>query len=112
MIGLTTKNYFSVQIAVEAIGNIRTVTSLGCENIFYKKYRHELEPHFQKAELHAHMTGLIFAFARSLMFITYAISLYYGGILLMKGEIDTARIFKYVILTLLFKNICINVPYT
>ncbi|KAI4470544.1 atp-binding cassette sub-family b [Holotrichia oblita] len=81
-------------IAVEAIGNIRTVSSLGCENTFYKKYRYELEPHFKKAELHAHMTGLIFAFARSLMFITYAISLYYGGILLIRDEIDTARIFK------------------
>ncbi|KRT86174.1 AAA protein, partial [Oryctes borbonicus] len=84
----------STKIAVEAIGNIRTVSSLGCESIFYKKYKAELEPHYKKAEFQAHMTGIIFAFARSLMFVTYAISLYYGGILLTRCELDTARIFK------------------
>lgn len=85
---------------MEAISNIRTVSSLGCENIFYKRYKTELEPHYNKAEIQAHMTGIIFAFARSLMFICYAVSLYYGGTLLTRGEVDTARIFKYVFLNL------------
>ncbi|XP_022920637.1 ATP-dependent translocase ABCB1-like [Onthophagus taurus] len=84
----------STKVAVEAIGNIRTVCSLGCEHILYKRYRSILEPHYNKARIHLHGTAMIFAFARALMFICYSISIYYGGRLITQNELPYENLFK------------------
>lgn len=82
------------QLAVEAVSNIRTVASLGCEETFLTIYETELIPGFQIAKCNVHYRGIVFGLARSLMFFAYATCMYYGGILMRDEGLSYADVFK------------------
>lgn len=81
---------------MEAISNIRTVASLGCEETFMNMYHNKLEEHFQKSKNGGHFTGFSLGMARGLMFFTYGIAFFYGGTLVLYQSVDYGDIFKYV----------------
>lgn len=88
----------STKIAVEVIGNIRTVVSLGREKMFYKIYMDLLEPCVKSAKKDTHMRALIYGTARSIGFFAYAACMAYGAQLVARREIEIATAFVYVIL--------------
>ncbi|XP_056649122.1 ATP-dependent translocase ABCB1-like isoform X3 [Diorhabda sublineata] len=83
----------STKIAVEAIGNIRTVASLVAEDMFHRNYINELTPHYKLSLRSLHSRGIIFGMSRSISFFAYAASLYYGGFLIIDG-LYYDRVFK------------------
>ncbi|KAG8222229.1 hypothetical protein J437_LFUL001427 [Ladona fulva] len=84
----------SSKLAVEAVGNIRTVAGLGAEPTFISLYVHELEGPHKLALRNTHFRGLVFAIARSIIFFAYATCMYYGGQLIANENLDYAKVFK------------------
>lgn len=79
---------------MEAVSNIRTVASLGCEDRFHNIYVDELVPGFTLAKRNVHYRGFVFGLARGLMFIAYAVCMYYGGSLIRYHNVNYANVFK------------------
>ncbi|KAK4873211.1 hypothetical protein RN001_015240 [Aquatica leii] len=92
------KNYKTLQhstkIAVEAINEIRTVASLGCEKRFYQLYLREISLYQQKFIRNSHYHGIIYGLSRGLLFFAYAINLYYGSLLIINNDTE----FYYVLI--------------
>uniref|UniRef100_T1GYN9 ABC-type xenobiotic transporter n=1 Tax=Megaselia scalaris TaxID=36166 RepID=T1GYN9_MEGSC len=72
-------------IAVEAISNLPTVTSLGQEPYVLKRYCDQIEIATRACEKSVRFRGLVFGFGQSMPFIAYGISLFYGGYLVADG---------------------------
>ncbi|KAJ4452141.1 hypothetical protein ANN_03659 [Periplaneta americana] len=68
-------------IAVEAIGNIRTVASLCGEQLFLDRYSVELRLAQQAARRKTGLRGAVFSLGQTAWFYGYGLSLYYGGYL-------------------------------
>ncbi|KFM72296.1 Multidrug resistance protein 1A, partial [Stegodyphus mimosarum] len=82
------------KVAVEAIDGIRTVASLHQEVTFYNKFREELlEPH-RKSRLKSHVRGLIYGLVQAIQAFAYAAGMYYGGILVVNGELSYSNLLK------------------
>ena len=85
---------FFFQLAIEAITNIRTVAGLGREKTFVRRYIQELEKPHQEAKKKSHIRGLVFGFAQSMPFFAYAGTMYYGGYLVDKKELEYQNVYK------------------
>ncbi|XP_046391423.1 multidrug resistance protein homolog 49-like [Ischnura elegans] len=84
----------SSKIAVEAIGNIRTVASLGLEGRFKDAYVKELiKPHIS-GKRKAHLRGLVFGLGQSVPFVVYAGAIYYGGYLIATEGLHYKKVIK------------------
>ncbi|CAG9838848.1 unnamed protein product [Diabrotica balteata] len=83
----------STRTAVEAIGNIRTVASLGLEEKFQHIYESELMPHYKSSLKAVHWRAIVFGLSKSLLFFAYATAMYYGGFLIRDG-LPYDRVFK------------------
>lgn len=86
------KNHF--QTAVEAIGNIRTIASLGCEEIFYEYYVKALNPYVLNLKKQMHFRAIILGVARSIMLFAYAVAMGYGAKLMIDSNLDYGIVFK------------------
>lgn len=84
------------QIAVEALANIRTVVSLGCEEVFLDLYVKDLVPYLKSTRLKCHYRGFVLGLARSLLVFAYAAGLSYGIKLLIKGDLNYGDMFQWV----------------
>ncbi|PSN36712.1 hypothetical protein C0J52_11486 [Blattella germanica] len=84
----------STKLAVEAVGNIRTVASLGRERGFHEQYMNELRPAHNLTKRNTHFRAIIYALARSIMFFAYATAMYYGGTLIVDEGEDYQNVFK------------------
>jgi ATP-binding cassette subfamily B (MDR/TAP) protein 1 len=82
------------QLAVEAVGNIRTVASLGREQTFHQQYMSELIPAHKRAQRNTHIQGIVYGLARSIMFFAYSTTMYYGGQLVVEDGIEFEIILK------------------
>ncbi|KAK4873208.1 hypothetical protein RN001_015237 [Aquatica leii] len=83
---------YSTKIAVEAINQIRTVASLGCEKRFYKLYMREISLYQEKFNRNSHYHGIVYGLSRGLIFFAYAVVLCYGSILMMNNNLDYYRV--------------------
>ena len=88
------KTLFILQLAIEAITNIRTVAGLGREKTFVKRYIEELDRPHQEAKRKSHIRGLVFGFAQSMPFFAYAGCMYYGGYLVDSEGLEYKSVFK------------------
>nr|CAD7409119.1 unnamed protein product [Timema cristinae] len=84
----------ATKLAVEAVGNIRTVAGLGREKAFHDDYRKELLPGLKLGLRNTHFRGIVFAIARSISFFAFAACMYYGGQLVKDGDMPYANVFK------------------
>ena len=82
-----------LQLAVEAITNIRTVAGLQCESKYVEIYIQLLsEPH--KANMkNCYLRGILFGFTQGLQYIMWAILMWYGGYLVEIGAMHYSLIF-------------------
>nr|QZZ63294.1 ABC transporter [Leptinotarsa decemlineata] len=83
----------STMIAVEAVGNIRTVASLCLEDQIHKLYTTELIPYYRSVQRNVYWRGIVFGLSRSMTFFTYSASMYYGGRLVING-LSYEKVFK------------------
>ena len=74
---------------MEAIGNIRTVASLGKEKDFHSVFMSSLSGPHRKALKKSWIRGFIFGFASSLPMFAYATVMYYGGWLVVHDPENT-----------------------
>ncbi|XP_049957122.1 ATP-dependent translocase ABCB1-like [Schistocerca serialis cubense] len=81
-------------VAVEAVGNIRTVAGLCRELQFHAKYMLELEPAIRLAKRNTYVRAAVFSLARSLGTFTYAVCIYYGGFLIVSDSVPYEDVFK------------------
>lgn len=84
----------STKLAVEAVGNIRTVAGLGREKTFHQQYMLELLPAHKEAQRNTHIRAFVFGLARSIMFFAYSTAMYYGGWLIVEDGVAFADILK------------------
>ena len=76
----------SSQFANEAIGAMRTVSSLTMESTINNRYKQLLDGHVEAARRKAQYTAVIFGFAESATLGCQALILWYGGKLIASGE--------------------------
>ncbi|XP_030753782.1 ATP-dependent translocase ABCB1 [Sitophilus oryzae] len=84
----------STKIAVEGVGNIRTVVSLGCEKIFYNLYIDELAPHIKTSLRATHSRSLVLGFSRAIILFAFSACLYYGGFLIRDDRVPYGDVMK------------------
>ncbi|XP_017777603.1 PREDICTED: multidrug resistance protein 1B [Nicrophorus vespilloides] len=84
----------STKSAVEAVGNIRTVVSLGCEETFHVIYVNQLLPYTTRAKKNLHFRAFVLGLARSIMFFAFAACMYYGGYLMREEQMDFTKVLK------------------
>lgn len=82
------------QIAVEAIGNIRTVASLGCERVICSLYNDELRVYERIAKRKSHFSSLMLGFSKSLIYFSYSAGMYYGAILIADEGLPYGQVLK------------------
>lgn len=75
----------STKIAVEAISNVRTVASLGAEDVFLEIYLNELVAHQGKILRNSHFKSIVFGIARGIVYFAYGTAMFYGGFLIRDG---------------------------
>lgn len=75
----------SFQIAIEAVSNVRTVASLGAEDLFHKNFMDELVLHQKQMLRNSHFKSAVFGFARGIVYFAYGTAMFYGGYLIRDG---------------------------
>jgi ABC-type multidrug transport system fused ATPase/permease subunit len=83
----------SSQFATEAIGAIRTVSALNMEAAIIERYKNLMENHVRVADVKARWTALLFGFADSVGLGCQALVFWYGGTLLVDGELGIEAFF-------------------
>lgn len=84
----------ATRVAVEAISNIRTVASLGKEDVFFNRYCVELNHVAKATRVKNRLRGLVFSCGQTMPFLGYAVSLYYGGYLVARENLDYQNVIK------------------
>ncbi|XP_074659631.1 ATP-dependent translocase ABCB1-like [Tubulanus polymorphus] len=82
------------KIAVEATENIRTVSSLNRQHYFYSKYISFFEALHRQGSRKAHIHGITYSSAQSIIYFAYAVSFAFGAYLVDQGEMVFIDIFK------------------
>ncbi|XP_016929348.3 ATP-dependent translocase ABCB1 [Drosophila suzukii] len=82
------------KLAVEVVSNIRTVVSLGREEMFHQSYIAMLIPAVEISKRNTHFRGMVYGLARSLMFFAYAACMYYGTWCVINRGIEFGDVFK------------------
>lgn len=83
----------SAKLAVEAITNIRTVAGLRCEERYIKMYTDLLAVPFEKNKTRSHLRGIIFGFSQGSQYISWGLTLWFGGYLVDIGKADFTEVF-------------------
>ncbi|NXF07810.1 ABCBB protein, partial [Smithornis capensis] len=84
------------RIASEALSNIRTVAGIGKEKMFIDNFEKHLVMPYKAAKKKAHVYGLCFGFAQSIVFIANAVSYRYGGFLVEAEGLHYSFVFRVI----------------
>ncbi|NWU79996.1 ABCBB protein, partial [Onychorhynchus coronatus] len=84
------------RIASEAVSNIRTVAGIGKEKMFINNFEKHLDMPYRAATKKAHVYGLCFGFAQSIVFIANSVSYRYGGFLVDSEGLHYSFVFRVI----------------
>ncbi|KAJ7415590.1 Bile salt export pump [Willisornis vidua] len=84
------------RIASEAVSNIRTVAGIGKEKMFINNFEKHLDMPYRAAIKKAHVYGLCFGFAQSIVFIANSVSYRYGGFLVEAEGLHYSFVFRVI----------------
>lgn len=87
-------------IAEEAISMIRTIASFGTEKQTVERYKKELGKAEADGIKKSKYQGMGLAFTMLVMFLCYALALWYGTILVNQSKVDAAKAYPYINSTL------------
>ncbi|TMW46661.1 hypothetical protein DOY81_008256 [Sarcophaga bullata] len=82
------------QVAVEAIANVRTVTSLGQERHVMERYATQIDLVEKACAKKQRFRGFVFGLGQAAPLLAYGLSLYYGGTLVANEEVSYEDIIK------------------
>uniref|UniRef100_K3WTE2 Uncharacterized protein n=1 Tax=Globisporangium ultimum (strain ATCC 200006 / CBS 805.95 / DAOM BR144) TaxID=431595 RepID=K3WTE2_GLOUD len=80
--------------ASEALSNIRTVVSLNLEKSISAKFSELLEAPLKQGRREAQINGLALGFSSFIVFATYALVFWYGGVLVDRGDINFKELMR------------------
>lgn len=86
----------SSNLIMEAMINIRTVTSFGVENTFAAKYAQLLIKPFKLAIKSGNLAGFLFGASQLVMFVIFALVFYIGTLFVRKYGIDFVDVFTAI----------------
>ncbi|XP_066409249.1 bile salt export pump isoform X4 [Molothrus aeneus] len=84
------------RIASEALSNIRTVAGIGKEKMFIENFEKHLDMPYKAAIKKAHVYGVCFGFAQSIVFIANSVSYRYGGFLVDAEGLHYSFVFRVI----------------
>uniref|UniRef100_A0A8C3JX11 Bile salt export pump n=1 Tax=Calidris pygmaea TaxID=425635 RepID=A0A8C3JX11_9CHAR len=84
------------RIASEALSNIRTVAGIGKEKTFVDNFEKHLDMPYKAAIKKAHVYGICFGFAQSIVFVANAVSYRYGGFLVEYEGLHYSFVFRVI----------------
>ncbi|NWR14358.1 ABCBB protein, partial [Emberiza fucata] len=84
------------RIASEALSNIRTVAGIGKEKMFIENFEKYLDMPYRAAIKKAHVYGVCFGFAQSIVFIANSVSYRYGGFLVDAEGLHYSFVFRVI----------------
>uniref|UniRef100_A0A8C0VU03 ATP binding cassette subfamily B member 11 n=1 Tax=Cyanistes caeruleus TaxID=156563 RepID=A0A8C0VU03_CYACU len=84
------------RIASEALSNIRTVAGIGKEKMFINNFEKHLDMPYRAAVKKAHVYGICFGFAQSIVFIANSVSYRYGGFLVDTEGLHYSFVFRVI----------------
>nr|XP_054492163.1 bile salt export pump isoform X2 [Agelaius phoeniceus] len=84
------------RIASEALSNIRTVAGIGKEKMFIENFEKHLDMPYKAAIKKAHVYGICFGFAQSIVFIANSVSYRYGGFLVDAEGLHYSFVFRVI----------------
>ncbi|NXB08943.1 ABCBB protein, partial [Cnemophilus loriae] len=84
------------RIATEALSNIRTVAGIGKEKLFIDNFEKHLDMPYRAAIKKAHVYGVCFGFAQSIVFIANSVSYRYGGFLVETEGLHYSFVFRVI----------------
>ncbi|GAQ79040.1 ATP binding cassette subfamily B [Klebsormidium nitens] len=90
------------QVANDATGNIRTVAAFGAEDKILGLYRRQVEIPERVGMRSSQVNGVSFAFSQFVVFAAYALSYWYGGLLVKRGQAsfkDVLQVFFAIVLS-------------
>lgn len=76
------------------MANVRTVASLGREQIILNNYATQLLPALVAAKRTAHWRGVVFGLSRGLFNFVYSIAMFYGGNLMVYQGVSYEIVLK------------------
>ncbi|XP_049957820.1 ATP-dependent translocase ABCB1-like [Schistocerca serialis cubense] len=84
----------ATKVAVESVGNIRTVLGLCRERQFHAQYLQELQAALRTAKRNVHLRAVTYSLSRSIGFFTYAAAMAFGGQLVANEGMPYDNVFK------------------
>lgn len=81
---------------MEAMINIRTVTSFGVENTIAAKYADLLKPPFKLAVKTGTLSGFLYGASQLVMFVIFALIFYIGTLFVRKFSLDFVDVFTAI----------------
>ncbi|XP_064573875.1 bile salt export pump isoform X4 [Zonotrichia leucophrys gambelii] len=84
------------RIASEALSNIRTVAGIGKEKMFIENFEKNLDMPYKAAIKKAHVYGVCYGFAQSIVFIANSVSYRYGGYLVDAEGLHYSFVFRVI----------------
>ncbi|XP_047113074.1 ATP-dependent translocase ABCB1-like [Schistocerca piceifrons] len=82
------------KLAVETVGNIRTVAGLCRERHFHQQYLAELRPALQREERNSQIRSAVYIVTGNISTLSYAACMYYGGLLIHSQGMHFKDVFK------------------
>merc|ERR1719323_2569501 len=83
----------SAKLAIEAITNIRTVAGLRVEQKYIDMYKDLLSVPLQQNKKRSHMRGILFGFSQGIQYLSWGLTLWFGGYLVDIGQAEYTDVF-------------------
>ena len=83
----------SAKLAIEAITNIRTVAGLRVEQKYSDMYKEQLSVPFELNKSKSHKRGIIFGFSQGIQYLSWGLTLWFGGYLVDIGQAEYTDVF-------------------
>lgn len=83
-----------MQIAGEALNNIRTIAGLGKERVFVEMFEAQLDAPYQAALKKAKVYGACYGFTQCIVFLTNSASCRFGGYLVRQEGLHFSLVFR------------------
>lgn len=84
----------ATKVGIEAISNIKTVNSLGLERLMIERYNQTIDEVTTICMKKVKFRGVVFSLGQSVPMLGYALSMWYGGLMVSKFRTEFDIVIK------------------